>query len=70
MSIKVGDLVKNRLAEASFEPNPAGIGLVVDLEEMGGTAGAWVEWIGKPNYKPIGLYWTPLKQLEHVKKGK
>tara|TARA_R110000824_G_scaffold351658_1_gene538646 strand:+ start:210 stop:416 length:207 start_codon:yes stop_codon:yes gene_type:complete len=63
--MKVGDLVKNKL------PNPKdswgawefGLGLLIGMETMGGSHGAWVSWLGK------GIYWSPLDQLEAVDKA-
>ena len=62
--MKVGDLVKNKL------PNPQdswgswefGLGLIIEIETMGGAEGAWVSWPGK------GTYWSPLNQLEIINK--
>ena len=68
MSINVGDLVRNKFSNKAprSDPWPHGLGLVVDIEEMGGCLGAWVEWVGKVDFKPVGLYWSPAEQLEVI----
>jgi hypothetical protein len=61
MAIGIGDLVKNKESYKDEKIWPdAGLGLIISLEDVGGTPGAWVLWTGK------GMYWSPERQLEVI----
>jgi hypothetical protein len=57
--MKAGDLVKSKFPDPNG-PWSSKLGTVMELDEMGGTQGAWVQWFSK------GLFWSPLHQLEIV----